>query len=89
MTERSAKQVKGRKSAAVKGGGRQETIEAEAGRHSRSTRGRIEAKATPSRSQSSRAKGTSSRGSGKAKKGESRVVSIGKRASRSERRKAS
>lgn len=49
MTERSAKQVKGPKSAAVTGGGRQQTIESESGRFGRSLRGRTETKKSTAR----------------------------------------
>jgi CBS domain-containing protein len=90
MTERSASQVRGRKPAAVTGGGRQKTIETASGRGSHSTRGRVAAKQSTARGgRSSRGQSAASRGSGNAKKGQSRVVTIGSKTSRSQRRKAS
>jgi CBS domain-containing protein len=91
MTERNASQVHGRKPAGVVGGGRQETIEAESGRYSRSTRGRIEAEqGNPSRQQKSSGQGIGNRSAAEETKRQERVVNIGGGKSRSsQRRKAS
>jgi len=93
MTERNAKQVRGRKPAAITGGGRQETIEAESGRYARSTRGRIEAEqGSPRRQQrsSGRDQGIANRSASEETKRQSRVVKMDNaKSSRSQRRKAS
>jgi CBS domain-containing protein len=93
MTERNAKQVRGRKPAAITGGGRQETIEAESGRYARSTRGRIEAEqGSPRRQQrsSGRDQGIANRSASEETKRQSRVVKMDNaKGSRSQRRKAS
>jgi hypothetical protein len=91
MTERNASQVHGRKPAGVAGGGRQETIEAESGRYSRSTRGRIEAEqGNPPRQQKSTGQGIGNRSAAEETKRQERVVNIGGGKSRSsQRRKAS
>jgi CBS domain-containing protein len=90
MTERNAGQVRGRKPAGVAGGGRQQTIEAESGRHARSTRGRIEAEqGRPPRNQKSSGQGIGNRSASEEKQRQSRVVNMGDKGSRSQRRKAS
>jgi hypothetical protein len=92
MTERNAGQVRGRKPAAVTGGGRQETIEAESGRYARSTRGRIEAEqGRPPRNQKSsgRVQGIANRNAGEETRRQERVVNMSEKPSRSQRRKAS
>jgi CBS domain-containing protein len=92
MTERNAGQVRGRKPAAVTGGGRQETIEAESGRYARSTRGRIEAEqGRPPRNQkaSGRVQGIANRSASEETRRQSRVVNVNEKGSRSQRRKAS
>jgi CBS domain-containing protein len=90
MTERNAGQVRGRKPAGVAGGGRQQTIEAESGRHARSTRGRIEAEqGRPPRNQKTSGQGIGNRSASEEKQRQSRVVNMGDKGSRSQRRKAS
>lgn len=90
MTERNAGQVRGRKPAGVAGGGRQQTIEAESGRHARSTRGRMEAEqGRPPRNQKSSGQGIGNRSASEEKQRQSRVVNMGDKGSRSQRRKAS
>jgi CBS domain-containing protein len=90
MTERNAGQVRGRKPAGVAGGGRQQTIEAESGRYSRSTRGRIEAEqGRPPRSQKSSGQGIGNRSAKQEMERQSRVVKMSERGSRSQKRKAS
>jgi CBS domain-containing protein len=90
-TERNAG-VRGRKPAAVVGGGRQEVMEQESGRHGRSTRGRIEAEqGNPSRAikTGGRQQGIANRSAKEENARQSRVVNIEEKPRRSQRRKAS
>jgi CBS domain-containing protein len=92
MTERNAAQVRGRKPAAIVGGGRQQAIEQESGRRGRSTRGRIEAEQGKPRRDiktGGRQQGIANRSAKEENARQSRVVNIEEKPRRSQRRKAS